>query len=202
MAYLVLVRHGQSEYNAKGWWTGWDNPLLTGIGKQEAKAAGERLKDIQFNEAYASALTRSQETLHIILETIGQPHIPVTINAALNERNYGDFTKKNKWEVQKEIGEEEFQKIRRGWDYPIPNGETLKQVYEREIPYFKNDILPKLSKGENIILASSGNSLRALVKYLEHVPETEIHSIEIPTGEVYVYQLDEKGNVIHKEIRK
>jgi len=202
MAYVVLVRHGQSEYNAKGWWTGWDNPSLTDLGKEEAKQAGERLKDIKFNEAYVSALTRAQQTLTIILQTIGQPTIPVTINAALNERNYGDFTKKNKWDIQKELGDETFQKIRRSWDYPLPNGETLKDVYEREVPYFEKDILPKIKNGENIIIASSGNSLRALVKYLENVSESDIPMLEIATGEVYVYQLDENGKVVNKEIRK
>ena len=202
MAYVVLVRHGQSEYNAKGWWTGWDNPSLTDLGKEEAKQAGERLKDIKFNEAYVSALTRAQQTLTIILQTIGQPTIPITINAALNERNYGDFTKKNKWDIQKELGDETFQKIRRSWDYPLPNGETLKDVYEREVPYFEKDILPKIKNGENIIIASSGNSLRALVKYLENVSESDIPMLEIATGEVYVYQLDENGKVVNKEIRK
>jgi len=202
MAYVVLVRHGQSEYNAKGWWTGWDNPSLTDLGKEEAKQAGERLKDIKFNEAYVSALTRAQQTLTIILQTIGQPTIPVTINAALNERNYGDFTKKNKWDIQKELGDETFQKIRRSWDYPLPNGETLKDVYEREVPYFEKDILPKIKNGENIIIASSGNSLRALVKYLENVSESDIPMLEIATGEVYVYQLDENGKVVNKEIRR
>ena len=202
MAQFVLVRHGQSEYNAKGWWTGWDNPSLTQQGEQEAKKAGERLKDIQFNEAFVSALSRAQETLTIILQVIGQTNIPVTINKALNERNYGDFTKKNKWDLQKQFGDEEFQKIRRGWDYPIPNGESLKQVYKREIPYFTSEILPKIQRGENIILSSSGNSLRAIVKYLEHVSDTDIPLLEIVTGEVYVYDLDTHGNVIHKEIRK
>jgi len=202
MAYVVLVRHGQSEYNAKGWWTGWDNPSLTDLGKEEAKQAGERLKDIKFNEAYVSALARAQQTLTIILQTIGQPTIPITINAALNERNYGDFTKKNKWDIQKELGDETFQKIRRSWDYPLPNGETLKDVYEREVPYFEKDILPKIKNGENIIIASSGNSLRALVKYLENVSESDIPMLEIATGEVYVYQLDENGKVVNKEIRK
>jgi len=202
MAYVVLVRHGQSEYNAKGWWTGWDNPSLTDLGKEEAKQAGERLKDIKFNEAYVSALARAQQTLTIILQTIGQPTIPITINAALNERNYGDFTKKNKWDIQKEVGDETFQKIRRSWDFPLPNGETLKDVYEREVPYFEKDILPKIKNGENIIIASSGNSLRALVKYLENVSESDIPMLEIATGEVYVYQLDENGKVVNKEIRK
>lgn len=202
MATLVLVRHGQSEYNAKDWWTGWDNPSLTDLGRKEAMQAGENLKDIHIDFAYVSALKRAQETLNIILQTIGQTTIPITINAALNERNYGDFTRKNKWELQKQFGDEEFQKIRRGWDYPIPNGETLKQVYEREIPYFEKEILPKIQEEKDIIIASSGNALRAIVKYLENVSETEIPLLEIPTGEVYIYTMNKEGKITNKEIRK
>ena len=202
MAYLVLVRHGQSEYNAKNWWTGWDDPSLTDLGKKEAVNAGENLKDIHFDLAYASALKRTQETLEIILQIIGQTEIPVTINAALNERDYGDYTKKNKWEVKKQVGDEIFQKIRRSWDYPVPHGETLKDVYNRVVPYFETEILPKVKNGKNVLISSSGNSLRALVKFLENVSETKIPLLEIPTGEVYVYEMNKEGKILQKEIRK
>ena len=200
MAYLVLVRHGLSEYNKKGIWAGWDDPELTPEGVEEAKKAGTNLKDIHFDAAYTSVLKRAKDTLTYILQTINQTPL-VTENKALNERNYGDFTRKNKWEVQKEIGDEAFQKLRRSWDYPIPNGESLKQVYEREIPYYQQEIEPKLKDGKNVIIASSGNALRALVKYLENIPEDQIASLEIGTGEVHIYTIDENGKVTNKEVR-
>src|SRR3989344_7747732 len=117
MAYLVLVRHGKSEWNEKGLWTGWRDIPLAPAGKEEAEKTGEQLKDIHFDYAYTSALVRANQTLDEILKVIGQ-NPPVVADQALNERNYGDYTEKNKWDIQKEVGEEEFQKIRRSWDYP------------------------------------------------------------------------------------
>jgi len=196
----VLVRHGLTEYNAKGMWTGWDNPKLTPEGILEAKQAGEHLKDIHFDAAYTSVLIRAKETLDEILKITNQTP-PVTENKALNERNYGDYTRRNKWEIKKEIGDEAFHKLRRSWDFPIPNGESLKQVYTREIPYFESEILPIVKTGKSVIIVSSGNALRALVKYLENIPDDKIAELEIGTGEVYVYEIDENGKVLHKEIR-
>lgn len=201
MAYLVLVRHGTSTYNEKGLWAGWDDPELTEKGKIDAKTAGEHLKDIHFDQAYTSDLLRHKQTLHIILEVIKQPDVPITESNALKERDYGDFTAKNKWEVKKKLGETEFLKLRRGWDYPVPNGESLKQVFEREIPYYESTILPQLKEGKNVLIAGSGNNLRALVKYVEDVPDDQINKIEIAPGEVYVYEINELGEVTHKEIR-
>lgn len=201
MAYLVLVRHGTSTYNEKGLWAGWDDPALTEKGKEDAKVAGEYLKDIHFDEAYISDLKRHKETLDIILQTINQPDVPTTVSNALKERDYGDFTAKNKWEVKKQLGDEEFLKLRRSWDYPVPQGESLKQVYEREVPYYENTILPQLKEGENVIIAGSGNNLRALVKYLEEVSDEEIATIQIAPGECYVYEINELGEITHKEIR-
>lgn len=200
MATLVLVRHGKSEWNEKGLWTGWRDIPLAPKGVEEAKATGESLKDLHFDLAYTSALTRAQQTLDDILATINQTPT-ITANKALNERDYGDYTEKNKWDIQKEVGEEEFQKIRRSWDYPPPHGESLKMVYERVLPYFTTEILPNLKKGMNIIIAAHGNSLRALVKYLENISDNDIALLEIGTGEAYVYELDENGSVTSKEIR-
>jgi 2,3-bisphosphoglycerate-dependent phosphoglycerate mutase len=200
MATLVLVRHGKSEWNEKGLWTGWRDIPLAPKGIEEAKTTGEQLKDIHFDVAYTSALIRAQQTLNEILKVAGQTP-PIEKSEALNERDYGDYTEKNKWDIQKEVGEEEFQRIRRSWDYPPPNGESLKMVYERAVPYFEAEILPKLKSGNNIIIAAHGNSLRALVKYLENISETDIASLEIGTGEAYVYTLDENGKVTNKEIR-
>lgn len=200
MAYLALVRHGQSTYNQQGLWTGWADPELTEEGKKEAAAAGEAVKQISFDFGYSSILKRAIETLHIIAQVKEQPDLPQTANEHLNERNYGDYTGKNKWEIQKEVGEEVFQKIRRSWDFPIPNGESLKQVYDREIPYFTEEILPKLKEGKNIIIASSGNALRALVKHLENIPDDKVAEIEIATGQILLYTINERGEMTHKQI--
>lgn len=202
MSYLVLVRHGESIYNQQGLWAGWDNPPLTEQGKQEAIKAGEALKDIQFDQTFSSDLIRAQDTLTIILKILQRSDLPVTIDKALRERNYGDFTAKNKWEIKKQLGDDEFLKLRRAWDYPIPNGESLKQVYERTIPYYESVILPKLKNGKNILISSSGNALRSLVKYLDNIPDDKIAQLEIATGEVCVYQIDANGKVISKETRQ
>ncbi|SRR6266568_1095954 len=201
MANLVLVRHGTSVYNEKGLWTGWDDPELNEKGKEDARLAGEHLLDIHFDEAYTSDLLRHKQTLKIILATINQPDVYTTECNALKERDYGDFTAKNKWEVKKKLGEEEFLKLRRGWDYPLPNGESLKQVFEREIPYFESTILPQLKEKKNVIIAGSGNNLRALIKYLEAVSDDEIANIQIAPGEIYLYEINEVGEITHKEIR-
>ena len=200
MAKLVLVRHGKSEWNEKGLWTGWRDIPLAPKGFEEAKATGEQLRDLNFDFAYASSLIRAQQTLEEILKVLGQTP-PISKSAALNERNYGDYTEKNKWDIQKEVGEEEFQKIRRSWDYPPPNGESLKMVSERVLPYYLTEILPKLKTGSNIIIAAHGNSLRALVKHLENISEDNIATLEIGTGEAYIYDINPDGTIANKEIR-
>jgi 2,3-bisphosphoglycerate-dependent phosphoglycerate mutase len=201
MAYLVLVRHGESEYNAKSWWTGWADPSLTEKGREQARLAAEKLKDIHFDYAYTSVLKRAKETWEEIQKIIGQEDVPMTEDKALNERDYGDMTGKNKWEVKEQVGEEEFMKIRRAWDYPPPNGESLQMVHSRVIPYYESEILPKLKMGKNIIIAAHGNSLRALIKDLDHVSDIDIPNLEMATGGVYVYNIDESGNVVNKEVR-
>ncbi|MBP6913020.1 MAG: histidine phosphatase family protein [Candidatus Levybacteria bacterium] len=200
MSYLVLVRHGLSDYNKQGLWTGWDNPPLVPEGLTQAEKTAQKLKDINFDYAYSSDQIRSVQTLEEILKTIGQ-NVLINQNEHLRERNYGIYTKRNKWEIKKELGDEEFQKLRRGWDYPIPEGESLKQVYEREIPYFKSEILPKLKEGKNILIGSSGNALRALAKDLENISENQIATLEIGTGEAYVYDINSEGKVVSKEVR-
>ncbi len=200
MAHLVLVRHGESEWNAKGLWTGWTDVNLSENGREEAHKAGELLKDINFDIAYTSDLKRAQQTLDGIQEVLGTQLIP-THTKDLNERSYGDYTGKNKWEIKEQMGEEEFQRIRRSWDYPPPNGESLKMVYERVIPYYEAEILPKLKEGKNIIIAAHGNSLRALIKYLDNISDEDIPTLEMATGSMYVYQIDETGKILNKEIR-
>lgn len=200
MATLVLVRHGKSEWNEKGLWTGWRDIPLASKGFEEARTTGEQLKDIHFDYAYTSALIRAQQTLDEILKATSQTP-PIVKNQALNERDYGDYTEKNKWDIQKEVGEDAFQKIRRSWDYPPPNGESLKMVYERVLPYYTSEIEPKLKEGKNVIIAAHGNSLRALAKRLENISDEEIANLEIGTGEAYVYEINPDGTVSSKEIR-
>ena len=200
MAYLVLVRHGLSDYNKQGLWTGWDNPPMSSEGFEQAERTGGALSDIKFDYAYSSDQIRSVQTIEEIFKATGQS-LKIIESNNIRERNYGIYTRKNKWEVQKELGDIEFKKLRRGWNHPIPDGESLKQVYEREIPYFQQEIEPKLREGKNIIIASSGNAIRALVKYLENISDEQISEVEIGTGEAYVYNINEHGEVVNKEIR-
>ena len=201
MAYLVLVRHGLSEYNKKGLWTGWTDVPLAPEGFDEARKTADQLKDIKFDYTYTSPLTRSRQTLIEIKKILGIENLPNLEAPALLERNYGIYTGKNKWQIKDQVGEEEFKKIRRSFDYPIPKGESLKQVSEREIPYYQEEILPKLKSGENVLIAASGNNLRALVKYLENISATDIPNLEIGTGEAYVYEINSEGQVVNKQIR-
>lgn len=201
MAKLVLVRHSLSEYNVKGIWTGWADPDLTVQGVEDAKKSGESLKDINFDLAFIAPFKRNRETILQIKNVLEQEDLEVIESSEIRERNYGVFTGKNKWAVKKEIGKEEFQKIRRGWNYPIEKGESLKQVYERLIPYYLENILPKLKIGKNILIVSSGNALRTLVKYLENISDMDISNFEFGIGEDYVYEINDQGKVVNKEIR-
>ena len=201
MSYLILVRHGISEWNKKGWWTGWKDPDLAKEGYEEAKKAGQKLRDIGIDKAYTADLKRTIQTLEEIKKVLKIQDIPTVVDWHLRERNYGDLAGKNKWDLKKQYGEEQFMKWRRGWNEPIPNGETLKDVYERLIPYYKKIIVPDLLSGKNVIISASGNSLRALVKYIENISENDISKLEIGLGEVYVYKIDKEGKVVSKDIR-
>jgi 2,3-bisphosphoglycerate-dependent phosphoglycerate mutase len=201
MAYLVLVRHGQSEWNALGLWTGQEDVALTDQGRQEARRAVEYLQDITLHKAYTSNLSRAQQTLHEIKQALGHTELETIPHEALNERHYGDYTAKNKWEIAKQLGEEEFTKLRRNWDHPVPGGETLKDVHSRVLPYYKQHILADLKAGKNVIVAAHGNSLRALMKHLEDYADDKVHELEIGTGEVLVYEIAEDGSVVSKDIR-
>lgn len=202
MGILVISRHGESEWNLLGKWTGWTDVGLTEKGRADTVRLGALLKDIRFDEAYTSALQRTHQTLDALLEGRGKGSLPTTQAAELNERDYGDLTGKNKWEVKAEIGEEAFNGIRRGWDYPVPGGETLKDVYARVVPYFEREILPKLQAGENILLVAHGNSIRALMKRLERVPEEDMAHVEMPFGQLLVYKFESGQPMpVHKEIR-
>lgn len=201
MPKLVLVRHGESLWNAQGLWTGLTDIGLSEKGKEEARSAGELVRDIKFQTACTSVLKRAKETLSEI-EAVLEVKIPTFENTALNERDYGDYTGKNKWQIKEQLGEENFLQLRRSWDYPIPNGESLKDVYARVIPYYQNHILPELKNGKNVLVSAHGNSLRALIKYLENISDEKIPNLELATGEIYIYSMNNEGVVINKEIKK
>ncbi len=200
MAYLVLVRHGQSEWNALGLWTGQEDVALTEQGKAEAREAAKHLQEMTLHKAYASGLTRAQQTLEEIKSALQHTELETTHHEALNERHYGDYQAKNKWDIKDAIGEEDFTKLRRSWDHPVPNGETLKDVHARVLPYYEETILEDLKEGKNVIVAAHGNSLRALMKYLEEVDDDKVHELEIGTGEVVMYEIDEAGTMVSKQV--
>ncbi len=200
MAKLVLVRHGQSVWNLQNRFTGWVDVPLSEKGKEEAYRAGELLKDIRFDVAYTSALTRAQETLRIILETVGLL-IPVIKDTALNERHYGALQGLNKDRARQKWGADIVHLWRRSYDIPPPEGESLKDTANRTIPFLERAIMGDIYDGRNVLVVAHGNSLRSIVMYLENLSPEEIVKVEIPTGTPIVYDLDEEGKVINKEIR-
>jgi len=197
---LVLVRHGQSEWNAKNLFTGWKNPGLTETGVKEAISAGKLIKDekINFDTMYTSELIRAQLTGNTILEIINQSDIPIIKDIALNERNYGSLAELNKDDARKKWGEEQVHIWRRSYDVPPPDGESLKNTAERVLPYFNKEILPKVVSGSNILIAAHGNSLRSLIMQLDELSKEEILNLEIPTGAPIKYIFDEHGKVEEK----
>ena len=185
---LVLVRHGQSEWNAKNLFTGWKDPKLTDLGIQEAIKAGDLLetRNLKFDLMFTSDLFRAQETGRLILEQMNQTDIQVIEDQSLNERNYGDLAGLNKDEAREKWGEEQVHIWRRSFDVPPPGGESLKNTAERVLPYF--EIMPKVKEGLNILVAAHGNSLRALVMELEKISSEEIVKLEIATGDPLTYE--------------
>ena len=187
---LVLVRHGQSEWNAKNLFTGWKDPKLTDLGIQEAIKAGDLLetRNLKFDLMFTSDLFRAQETGRLILERMNQTDIQVIEDQSLNERNYGDLAGLNKDEAREKWGEEQVHIWRRSFDVPPPGGESLKNTAERVLPYFEIEIMPKVKEGLNILIAAHGNSLRALVMELEKISSEEIVKLEIATGDPLTYE--------------
>ena len=199
--FLVLVRHGQSEWNAKNLFTGWKNPDLTSDGKKEAINAGSLIKErnIQFSMMFTSTLKRAQITGQIILDGIEQPDIEVVKDEALNERDYGDLSGLNKDDARKEWGEEQVHIWRRSFDVPPPGGESLKDTAERVLPFFNSSILPKIIEGKNILVAAHGNSLRSLVMQLDDLSKEEVIALEIPTGAPIIYSFEGNEGPTFKE---
>jgi 2,3-bisphosphoglycerate-dependent phosphoglycerate mutase len=197
---LVLVRHGQSEWNLKNLFTGWRDVDLTEKGIAEAREAGRKLKaqGIKFDVAFTSALKRAQRTLDLMLTELGQTTIPVIKSQALNERDYGELVGLNKDDARKKWGEEQVHVWRRSYDVAPPGGESLKDTLARTLPYYVTEILPRVMRGEHVLVAAHGNSLRALVMVLDkHSPET-ITKLNLETGVPMIYRLNADSTVASK----
>jgi 2,3-bisphosphoglycerate-dependent phosphoglycerate mutase len=197
---LVLVRHGESEWNLTNLFTGWKDVDLTENGVKEARNAGRKLKaqGIRFDVGYTSALKRAQRSLDLILEEMGQSSIPVIKNLALNERDYGDLSGLNKDDARKKWGEEQVHVWRRSYDVPPPGGESLKDTAARVLPYYIQEILPRVLRGESLLVAAHGNSLRALVMVLERLDTKQILNRELATGVPLIYHLNADSTVASK----
>ncbi|MHC9533543.1 2,3-diphosphoglycerate-dependent phosphoglycerate mutase [Dellaglioa sp. BT-FLS60] len=225
MAKLVFIRHGQSEWNLSNLFTGWVDVNLSEQGVAEAQAAGKKIKEagIEFDQAYTSVLTRAIKTLHYALEGSDQLWVPEIKSWRLNERHYGALQGQNKAEAAEKFGEDQVLVWRRSYDTlppllsatdegsaandrryadldpkAIPGGENLKVTLERVIPFWEDEIAPKLLEGKNVIVAAHGNSLRALTKYIENISDEDIMGVEMATGEPVVYDLDDKLNIVSK----
>jgi len=199
---LVLTRHGESEWNLKNLFTGWKDPGLTEKGIEEAKTAGRGLKalGLSFDVAYTSALTRAQHTLKLILGEIGQPDLPTIRDWRLNERDYGELSGLNKAETAAKYGDEQVHIWRRSYDVPPPGGESLKDTVARVLPYYVSEILPRVMRGERVLVAAHGNSLRALAMVLDRLDEKTIPTLELKTGVPLVYRLNADTTVASKQV--
>ncbi|MAU20289.1 MAG: 2,3-bisphosphoglycerate-dependent phosphoglycerate mutase [Martelella sp.] len=199
---LVLVRHGQSEWNLKNLFTGWKDPDLTDQGRAEALAGAKALAEtgIKFDIAFTSNLIRAQNTCQIILDEIGQSDLETIKDEAINERDYGDLAGLNKDDARKKWGEEQVHIWRRSYDVPPPGGESLKDTGARVWPYYLTDILPRVLRGEKVLVAAHGNSLRALIMILDRMSKEEILKLNLATGVPMVYTLNPDSTVADKTV--
>jgi 2,3-bisphosphoglycerate-dependent phosphoglycerate mutase len=198
---LVLVRHGQSDWNLKNLFTGWKDPELTEKGISEAKEAGRKLKaeGLGFDIAFTSVLKRAQVTLDLALAEMGQTGLPIVRNLALNERDYGDLSGLDKDDARAKWGEEQVHIWRRSYDVPPPGGESLKDTLARTLPYYVQEILPRVLRGERTLVAAHGNSLRALIMVLEKLTPESILARELGTGVPVIYRLNADSTVAEKK---
>lgn len=198
---LLITRHAESEWNATGKWTGLTDVHLSEKGFHEASLLGIALRDldIKLAKAYCSEQVRTLETLQGMLNASQQFDVPFERVGAINERDYGKYTGKNKWDMKELVGEEEFNGIRRGWDHAVPGGETLKMVYERVVPFYQREVVPQLLAGKNVLLVAHGNSLRALIKYVENLSDSDVESLEMSFGNIITYDVDPEGRLLARE---
>ena len=200
---LILVRHGESADNAKGQWSGIRNVSLTKKGREDAFKFGEVLQDQEFDVIYYSQLKRSRQTLDHLLKGYGhKTKAEVRKTGAIDERDYGKLAGKDKWVVQAQLGVRQWNDIRRGWDVPVPDGETLKDTYERVVPWFKEIVVPKLLKGKNILIVAHGNSNRAIRKYLENINNENVRFIEMSLDKIFLYDITPTGRARKVTIRR
>jgi D-lactate dehydrogenase len=197
---LVIVRHTESEWNETGKWTGITDVHLSQKGFHDAGMFGVALRelDIHIDQAFCSQQIRTLETLQGILDASQQFEAPIERVAAINERDYGGYTGKNKWEMKELLGEKRFNKIRRGWEEPIPDGETLKQVYERVSPFYKERVVPLLNAGKNVLIVAHGNSIRAMMKYIESLDVKHVEALEMLFGVIVIYDVNEDGTSLQR----
>jgi len=199
MPQLVLIRHGESQWNKENRFTGWIDIPLSEKGEEEAKSAGEKLRGFKFDLAFTSVLQRAIKTYEIAADIAGLNHLPVEKDQALNERMYGDLQGLNKDECRAKFGADQVQIWRRSYETPPPNGESLKNTAERVLPYYHKHIEPKLKEGKNILVVAHGNSLRALIMYIEGLTGEQIVKVEIPTGVPIFYELDGELKIVTKK---
>jgi 2,3-bisphosphoglycerate-dependent phosphoglycerate mutase len=210
MGTLILLRHGQSQWNIDNRFTGWVDVPLTDAGRAEARRGAAFLSTLRIDRAFTSALQRAQETLRIVLETIGQPQVPVEADPALNERHYGALQGLNKAETAKKYGEDQVLIWRRSYDIPPPKditelnptgmSESLKDTAARTLPYFTKQILPRVAAGETVLVVAHGNSLRSIVMALDHLTKAQVLNLNLATGAPIVYELDGQGHVVTKVV--
>ncbi len=200
MGVLVLIRHGQSQWNLENKFTGWEDVPLTDLGRDEARRSGRLLRDSSFDQAFTSNLKRAAHTLDIVLEENQHTPVPIESDEALNERHYGDLQGLNKAETAEKFGAEQVHIWRRSYDVPPPGGESLADTAARTLPYFEAKIVPLVKDGKAILVVAHGNSLRSIVMDLEQLSREQVMELNIPTGVPIVYELDDQMKVLSKKI--
>ena len=212
MGTLVLIRHGQSQWNLENRFTGWVDIPLTDLGKKEAAAGAEFIKDIKFDRGFTSVLKRAHQTLEIVLKIIGQKNLPIEKDKALNERHYGALQGLNKADMAKKYGEEQVHIWRRSYDVPPPKdktewnpdgiSESLKDTAARTLPYFNAKIMPLVMAGEKILVVAHGNSLRSIVMHLDNLTKEQVLQLNLATGAPIIYEIDKNGSVVKKIVHE
>jgi len=190
MPKLILLRHLQSEWNKENRFTGWTDVSLSKEGRESVKEVAKKLAGFSIDKVYTSPLIRNKETVSLILGELGRGDLPIVIDKALDERNYGKLQGLDKDEVKKQYGQDQVKLWRRDWDQAPPGGESLKDVFNRVIPFYKKNIEGDLKEGKNVLVVASHNSLRALVKHLENISNEDIINLEMPTGSLREYEID------------